>query len=61
MQEEPDNPTLSSSNSVGSTPGSGLTTVSPPARSQCSESSGSRLLQALSEILVVPKPKGEVP
>ena len=54
VQEEPDSPTLSSSNSVGSTPGSGLTTVSPPSQSQCSESSGSELL---CDIFVLPKPK----
>ena len=57
-QEEPDSPTVSSSNSVGSTPGSGLTTVSPPSQSLCSESSGSGLSsQELSDILVLPKPK----
>ena len=57
VQKEQDSPTVSLSNSVGSTPGSGLTTVSPPLRSQCSESSGTGLPQELSDILVLPKPK----
>lgn len=56
-QEEQDSPTVSSSNSVSSTTGSGLTTVSPPLQSQCSESSGTGVPQELSDILVLPKPK----
>ena len=55
VQEEPDSPNVSSSN--GSTPGSGLTTVSPLSQSQCSESSSSGLPQELSDILVLPKSK----
>ena len=57
VQKEQDSPTVSLSKSVDSTPGSGLTTVSPPLRSQCSESSGTGLPQELSDILVLPKPK----
>ena len=51
-----DEPGSSSSNSVGSTPGSGLTTVSPPSHS---ESSGSGVSQELSDILVFPEPRKE--
>lgn len=51
------NPPVSFSNSAGSVPGSGLTTVTSRTKSGCSQSSGSSISQDLSDMLVMPNPK----